>query len=175
MPSELVALRFSDEAALLAGVRAARADGDAIVDAYTPYPVHGLDAAMGLPRSRLPLAALAGGVAGLVSAMGFQFYVSAFDWPLNVGGKPVNSTLAFVPITFEITVLLAGLAITAAFFWRCRLFPGAHTIAPDAAVTLDAFVLVLEPHAARVAEGRTGHRLESRDAELVRECQEALQ
>jgi hypothetical protein len=143
MSSEVVAVRFSDEERLLDAVRAARADGFGIVDAYTPYPVHGLDAAMGLPRSRLPLVAFGAGLAGVVCAIGFQFYIAAIDWPLNVGGKPLNSTLAYLPIAFEITVLLAGLIVTAAFLFRCRLFPGARPVALDEAATLDGFVLVL--------------------------------
>jgi mono/diheme cytochrome c family protein len=143
MSSRLVATRFSSESALLEAVRIARADGAEIADVYTPYPVHGLDAALGLPRSRLPLVAFAAGTAGAVSALGFQFYTAVFDWPLDVGGKPMNSTLAFVPITFEITVLLAALTVTAAFLWRCRLFPGASTTPEHEAATLDAFVLVV--------------------------------
>lgn len=143
MSSRLVATRFSSEAALLDAVKAARADGATIADVYTPYPVHGLDAALGLPRSRLPLVALAAGIGGAVSAMGFQFYTAAFDWPLDVGGKPMNSALAFVPITFEITVLLSALAVTAAFFWRCRLFPGARVKEDHDPATLDAFMLVV--------------------------------
>src|SRR5262245_63400066 len=122
--SRLVATRFSSAEALLEAVRIARAEGAEIADAYTPYPVHGLDAALGLPRSRLPIVAFAAGVVGAISAIGFQFYAAAFDWPLNVGGKPANSTLAFVPITFEITVLVAALTVTAAFLWRCVVFPG---------------------------------------------------
>jgi mono/diheme cytochrome c family protein len=143
MASALVAARYASEAALLDAVKAAHAEGSDIVDVYTPYPVHGLDSALGLPRSRLPLVAFAAGLTGAVSAMAFQFYVAAFDWPLDVGGKPLNSALAFVPITFEITVLLAGLAVTGAFFLRCVLFPGAHPIRLDTAATLDAFVIVL--------------------------------
>src|SRR5258705_12823336 len=80
---------------------------------------------MGLRRSRLPYVTLVAGVVGLVTAILFQFYAAVFDWALNVGGKPDNSTLAFVPITFEITVLSAGLATAGAFFLRSGLFPGA--------------------------------------------------
>jgi mono/diheme cytochrome c family protein len=160
MSSRLVTARFSSEAALLDAVKRARADGVTIVDVYTPYPVHGMDAAIGLPRSRLPLVALAAGVAGAISAMGFQFYVAAFDWPLDVGGKPLNSALAFVPITFEITVLLAALAVTAAFFWRCRLFPGARATTGQDAMTVDAFTLVMripESSGAVTAQHRWTH------------------
>ena len=161
MANELVSVRFSDEAALLDAVRAARTYGLGIVDVYSPYPVHGLSAAMGLPRSRLPRVALGAGLTGVLSAMGFQFFAAAFDWPLDVGGKPLNSVLAFVPITFEITVLLAGLAVAAAFFVRCRLFPGVRPVALDEAATLDGFVLVLraaageqEPLGPRLAGSR---------------------
>jgi hypothetical protein len=154
MSSHFVAARFSDEVALLDAVKAARADGFGIVDAYSPYPVHGLEAAMGLPRSRLPRVAFGAGLAGVVFGLGFQFYIAALDWPLDVGGKPLNSALAFVPITFEIAVLLAGLAVTAAFFLRCRLFPGARPIALDEAATLEGFVLVLRTDAGERARLR---------------------
>ena len=143
MSSKLVAVRFADEGALLDAVKAARADGFTIVDVYSPYPVHGLEEAMGLRRSRLPQVAFGAGLAALVFGMGFQFYIAAFDWPLDVGGKPLNSALAFLPITFELTVLLAGLAVTAAFFLRCRLFPGARPIGLGEAATLEGFALVV--------------------------------
>jgi len=151
-------MRFADEERLLDAVRAARADGFAIVDAYTPYPVHGLDAAMGLPRSRLPLVAFGAGLAGVLFAIGFQFYIAAIDWPLNVGGKPLNSTLAYMPIAFEITVLLAGLAVTAAFLYRCRLFPGARPAAVDEAATLEGSCSCCARLAASTARSHRGGR-----------------
>src|SRR5678809_343603 len=102
--------RFRDADGLLAAVYAARDEGLTIQDVYTPCPVHGLEEAMGLRRSRLGFVTFAAGAVGLLAAMSFQFYAAVFDWTLNVGGKPNNSTLAFVPITFEITILFAGLA-----------------------------------------------------------------
>ncbi len=94
-PEYLVA-RFDDPRRLVSAVRAVRARGLRVYDVYTPHPVHHLDEAMGLTRSRLPLATLAGGVLGLVSALALELYVSVYDWPLNVGGKPDNSLLAFI-------------------------------------------------------------------------------
>jgi len=135
---------FTDETKLLASVRRLREKGFTIGDVLTPYAVHGLDDAMGLRRSRLPLVTFFAGLLGLTLAMGFQFYTSVFDWPLNVGGKPANSTLAFIPVTFELTVLIGGLATVLAFFLRSRLYPGAKALLLEKGVTNDRFVIVLE-------------------------------
>jgi hypothetical protein len=134
---------FSNEETLRRAARRLRDSGFHIYDAYTPYPVHGLSAVMGIRHSRLPLVALAGGIAGGVAALAMQFYMAVFDWPLNVGGKPPNSTLAFVPITFELTVLCAGLATAAAFLLRCRLAPGVGAAPFADGVTEDVFALAL--------------------------------
>jgi hypothetical protein len=81
----------------------------------------------------------------MMAAIGLQVWTSVVDWPINVGGKPANSGLAFLPITFELTVLLAGLSSAAAFLFRSRLYPAAplRHLAPG--VTDDTFVLVLTP------------------------------
>ena len=143
MPREYLVATFTDPAALVEAVRTIRAHGYKIYDVYTPCPVHGLDEAMGLRRSRLPYVSLAAGAAGLILAITFQFYAAVFDWSLNVGGKPDNSTLAFVPITFEITVLFAGLATATAFFARSGLFPGARATLAAPRVTDDRFAIAL--------------------------------
>ncbi|HEV7515416.1 MAG TPA: DUF3341 domain-containing protein [Thermoanaerobaculia bacterium] len=144
---------FGDETSLLAAVRLARARGLKVDDVFAPYPVHGLDDAMGLSRSRLPWITLAGALAGMVAAIALQVGTAVVDWPLDVGGKPANSGLAFLPITFELTVLLAGLASATAFVWRSQLV---HPLAPvrhlAPGVTDDTFVLVLTPASAH-AEG----------------------
>ena len=143
MPREYLLATFADPAALVDAVRTIRAHDYKIYDVYTPCPVHGLDEAMGLRRSRLPYVSLAAGAAGLILAIWCQFYAAVFDWSLNVGGKPDNSTLAFVPITFEITVLFAGLATAKAFFARSGLFPGARAALAGPRVTDDRFVIAL--------------------------------
>jgi hypothetical protein len=112
-PEFLVAM-FDDQRRLLGAVNAVRARGLRVYDVYSPHPVHRLDDALGIKRSRLPLATLAGGVLGLVTALALELYVSVYDWPLNVGGKPDNSMLAFIPVAFELTILCAGLATVAA-------------------------------------------------------------
>jgi ActD protein len=143
---------FGDEASLLSAVRLARERSLPIGDVYAPYPVHGLDEAMGLSRSRLGWVTLAGALAGMLGAIALQVGTAVVDWPLNVGGKPANSALAFLPITFELTVLLAGLSSAGAFLWRSRLHPLAPVRHLAPGVTDDTFVLVLQPTRAH-AEG----------------------
>ena len=135
---------FSDERKVLESVRSLRGEGFQIHDVFTPYVVHGLDDAMGIRRSRLGIVTFVAGLAGLFLSMGFQFWTSVFDWRINVGGKPDNSTLAFLPVAFEITVLMAGLTTVAAFFFRSRLFPGAKPLLFDRRTTDHLFAVVLE-------------------------------
>jgi hypothetical protein len=133
---------FDDERSLLAATTSARRAGIAIDDAYTPYAVHGLDEAMGVRRSRLTWVCFAAGLTGAASAIGFQIWTSAVSWRLNVGGKPFASIPAFIPVTFELTVLSAALTTAFFFFFRSRLYPG-RTAAPPPRVTDDRFVLVV--------------------------------
>jgi hypothetical protein len=139
----LLVARFDGETELLAAVRAAREGGFTVHDVFTPYAVHGLDEAMEAPRSRLPWITLAGALAGLAGAIFLQVWCAVIDWPLNVGGKPANSAPAFLPISFELTILLGGLATAGAFFWRSglgrRVLP--RMLAPD--ITDDSLVLAL--------------------------------
>ena len=134
---------FADEQALLDAVRAVRDRGLRVCEVYSPYPVPAIEEALALRPSRIPVVTLIGGVAGLVGTLAFEYYTAMFDWPLNVGGKPDNSLLAFIPIAFELTILSAGLATVAAFLLRCGLRPSRSTACADAAATDDVFALVL--------------------------------
>jgi hypothetical protein len=139
--SPLVAT-FTDESSLLRATRAAREAGVEIEDAFTPYAVHGLDEAMALRRSRLPWVCFAAGITGAALALSFQIWTSTSSWALNVGGKPFASFPAFVPVTFELTVLSAAMASALAFFVRSRLYPGKEAAAIPR-VTDDRFALVV--------------------------------
>jgi hypothetical protein len=143
MDSRFLVAVFSRPETLLRAVRPVRGEGFRVYDVHAPYPIHGLDSAMGLRRTRLPLVTLLAGLAGLSFAVLFQVYTTALDWPLNVGGKPDNSALAFVPVSFELTVLLAGVATAAAFFLRARLYPGKPPRLPAPGVTDHKFALVV--------------------------------
>ena len=144
MSRHLMIAVFARDAELLVAARAAREAGLRIVDAHTPYAVHGLADAMGLPPSRLSWVCFAAGATGAILKLWFELWTAVVDWPLNVGGKPHNSLPAFVPITFEVMVLFAGLATVAAFFIVARLWPGREAHVPIAGVTDDRFALIVE-------------------------------
>jgi len=135
---------FEREGDVLAATEACRKAGLKIVDVFTPYAVHGLDHAAGLAPSRLPWVCFALGLAGAAFKVWFEFWTSASSWPINVGGKPWNSLPAFVPVTFEVMVLFAGVSTVIAFLFVARLFPGRPAAVIDPAVTDDRFVLVVE-------------------------------
>lgn len=134
---------FEDEEHVLAATREARMRGYKIADVYTPYAVHGMDEAMGLRPTRLPWVSFSFGLAGALLKVWFEIWTTSINWPINVGGKPWNSLPAFVPITFEVMVLLAGLSTVFAFFWTRRLFPGKVPKMPMPEVTNHQFALVL--------------------------------
>jgi len=101
---------FDDPRALLRAAETARDSGFVKMDAYSPFPIHGLDEAIGFRKSRLPMIVLAGGITGALSGFFMQYYAWVISYPLNIGGKPPNSWPAFIPITFEMTVLFAALS-----------------------------------------------------------------
>lgn len=143
MPNKFVVATFSDPDDLLQAVRGVRAQSFSVYDVFAPYPIHHLDEAMGIRRTRLPWVTFIAGASALTFALCFQFYTSVLDWPLNVGGKPDNSTLAFIPICFELTVLIGGLSTVAALLFRSRMFPGKRERLAARGITNDKFALVL--------------------------------
>lgn len=143
MPTRTLTGIFAHESALIAAARAARGRGLTIEDAFTPFPVHGLEEAAGFPPSRLPIACFFLGLCGMTAAMSFQLWVSAVDWPVNIGGKSFTALPALVPIGFEVTVLAAALGTVAVFLARARLYPGRNDVLDCERVTDDRFALRL--------------------------------
>ena len=101
---------FEQPEHLIDAVRAARIAGYRKMDAYTPFPVHGLSDHLGFHKTRLPLIVLCGAVIGAVTGFAMQYYLSVIDYPINIGGRPLNSWPAFIVITFEMTILFGGLS-----------------------------------------------------------------
>ncbi len=135
---------YEHEADILGVTAAMREEGIPIVDVYTPYAVHGLDTTMGLKPSKLPWVCFVLALVGAAGKTWFEFWVSAIDWPINVGGKPWDSLPAFIPITFEVMVLCAGLSTVAAFLFSRRLFPGRVAKIPYEGITDNRFVMIVE-------------------------------
>lgn len=134
---------FENGHELIEGMKKVRAANYEQFDAFTPYPVHGLEAAQGLKRSPLPYVTFVAGLTGCTLGFLLEYWTSAVDWPLIVGGKPFNSWPAFVPIMFECTILFAGLCTVATMF----VFNGLPNIKRkvfDPAITRDRFALVIE-------------------------------
>ena len=105
-----VIAEFENPSDVVAAARRAYEEGYRRMDAYSPYPIEALSEAIGFHKSRLPLIVLIGGIVGGLGGYLMQFYMNAYDYALNVGGKPLHSWPAFIPITFETTVLGASLA-----------------------------------------------------------------
>jgi hypothetical protein len=102
---------FKDEPALCAAARRLRELGHDAVDAHSPYPIHGVDEALRLRRSPVPLIGLVGGVSGAIGGYLMQWWMNAVDFPINVANRPLHSPPANIPITFETGVLSAAIAI----------------------------------------------------------------
>ena len=108
-PIHGVMAEFAAPEVLLSAARHAYAAGYRKMDAYSPFPVEGLAEAIGFHKNRLPLIVLIGGLLGCAGGFYLQYWVSVIGYPLNVGGRPLNSWPAFIPVTFELTILLAAL------------------------------------------------------------------
>lgn len=141
-PGRGVLALYADPDSLLNAAAQAREHGFADLDAYTPYPVHGLSEALGIKKSWVPYVTLVMGLTGAALALWFECWTSAVDWPLNVGGKPFVSLPAFIPVTFEGGVLIAGTMTLTALLLACGL-PNWNASILDRDITNDRFALLI--------------------------------
>ena len=142
-----VMAEFDDPTAVVAATRRAYEEGYRRMDAYSPYPIEALSEAVGPHKERLPLIVLIGGIVGMLGGFGMQYYVAVINYPINVGGKPLFSWPAFIPITFETTVLGAAMAAIFGMLALNGLPEPYHPVfnAPNFALaTRDRFFLVIE-------------------------------
>ncbi len=169
-----VMAQFKTPGELLQAARRARENGYTAMDAYSPFPIEGLHEALGHRDTRLPLAVLIGGIVGGAGGFLMQEYAAVIGYPLNVGGRPLNSWPAFIPITFELTILLAGLTAAIAMIVLNGLPQPSHpvfTVPGFERAMSDRFFLCLEasgpgfdPRAARrFLEGLRPERVMSVD------------
>src|SRR5437763_7316668 len=135
---------FDDEAVLFPAVKQVRRAGYKIHDVYTPMPIHGLDAAMGLRETSLHTAGFIYGISGTCTALGFFSWALAYDWPLNFGGKPFFALPAWIPIIFELTVLFSAVGMVLTFCYLCQMAPFVRKHHFNLRSTDDQFTMAIE-------------------------------
>ena len=142
-----VMAEFDTPGGLLAATRRARSEGYRKMDAYSPFPNEELIEALGAHHSRLPLLVLIGGILGCLGGFGLQWWVNNIAYPMNIGGRPLTSWPAFIPVTFECTILLAGVTCVLGFFALCGLPQPYHpvfNVPRFSAASRDRFFLCIE-------------------------------
>ena len=161
---------FNNPSDLVAAARRTYEAGYRRINGYSPYPIEELSEAIGFTRSSLPLIVLIGGILGGLGGFFMQYWMEVIDYPLNVGGKPYNSWPAFIPITFECTVLLAAFAAVLGMLVLNKLPQPYHPVfnAPNFALaTRDRFFLVIEANDPRFSHDETTHFLNTVGASNV--------
>ena len=159
---------FATPDALLEAARRMRENGYTKMDACTPFPVHGIDRALGIPHSRLGYIVFAGGLTGFVAGILLQWWTGAVDYPLLVGGKPLFAFEPSIPIIFELTVLLSAFAAVGGMLALNRLPRLHHPLFELEAfhrVTNDRFFLAVEAADPKFRPDETKALLESLGAE----------
>ena len=135
---------YNDEEELKGAVSSARQAHHDIMDVLTPFPVHGLDPVLGLKESRLHYLGFIYGAVGALFGFGFMSWAVVSDWPILYGGKPYWPVPAYIPITFEMTVLFAAWGMTLTFYTICGLWPGVKADVLDNRITDDKFCLAFD-------------------------------
>lgn len=135
---------FDDEDILLKAVGKVRGAGVKIHEVYSPFPVHGLDEELGYKRSRLPIAAFMFGALGTTLALVMQVWMLGIDWPMIIGGKNHVALPDFVPVTFELTVLLAAFGMVGTFLVSSDLKPWKDPKLMDIRITDDKHIMAID-------------------------------
>lgn len=148
MATKIYKAIYDDDDVLMNAVKKIRSEKYHIEEVYTPFPVHGLDKAMGLADTRIAITSFMYGCLGLTVAIVMMNYIMIQDWPQDIGGKPSFSYLenmpAFVPIMFEMTVFFAAHLMVITFYLRSRMWPFKNAENPDIRTTDDHFLVEVE-------------------------------
>ena len=150
MSNKVVHAIYNDDDILMDAVKKTRAAHHQIEEVFTPFPVHGLDKAMGLEPTRLAICAFIYGCIGLAFGTWMMNYIMIQDWPQDIGGKPsfsyIENMPAFVPIMFEETVFFAAHLMVITFYMKSRLWPFKEAENPDVRTTDDHFLMEVAVH-----------------------------
>jgi len=166
---------FSTPEDLLAATKKAREAGYKHVEAYTPFPVEGLSEAVGFKWTAVPLLTLMGGVGGGLTGFGLQYWVAAITYPINIGGRPLNSWPAFIPVTFELTVLGASIFAVFGMLALNKLPQPYHpvfNVERFAQASTDKFFLCIEARDPKFDLAETSKFLQSLHAQHVNEVKD---
>ena len=147
IPERYVLAKFASSDALLEATRKVREAGHKDLDTHTPYPVHGIEKALGLGRPLIPTIVLGGAIAGAFIAYSMIYFMNVMDWPMNIGNRPPHGPPANIPITFELAVLLAGTSSFFGFFTLARLPRPYHPVFQSEAfraASIDGFFLSIK-------------------------------
>lgn len=150
MANKVIHALYNDDDILMMAVKKVRAAHYHIDEVYCPFPVHGLDKAMGLAPTRIAIAAFLYGIVGLSVAITMMNFIMIQDWPQDIGGKPSFSYLenmpSFVPVMFELTIFFAAHLMVITFYMRSKLWPFKKAENPDVRSTDDHFVMEISVH-----------------------------
>ena len=150
MSNKVIQALYNDDDVLMAAVKKVKAAHHHIEEIYCPFPVHGVDKAMGLAPTRIAITAFIYGCIGLGVSFVIMNYIMIQDWPQDIGGKPsfsyIENMPAFVPVMFELTVFFAAHLMVITFYLRSRLWPFKKAENPDVRTTDDHFLMEIEVH-----------------------------
>jgi len=150
MASKVIQAYYNDDDILMLAVKRVKAAHHHIEEVFTPFPVHGLDKAMGLAPTRIAITSFLYGCLGLTVAILMMNYMMIEDWPQDIGGKPsfhyIDNMPAFVPIMFEMTVFFAAHLMVITFYLRSRLWPFKEAENPDPRTTDALFLMEIGVH-----------------------------
>ena len=158
---------FDDEDVLVHSVEHIRSEGVKIHEVFTPFPVHGLDRALGYERSRIDIVAFLFGTLGLCLGITMIFSMMGLDWPMNIGGKPDVAPPIYIPVTFECTVLFTAYGMTLTFLAVSKLLPGLTPKMFDPRSTDDKFVVAIELDKNHLAHDKISQILKDNGASEV--------
>jgi hypothetical protein len=163
---------FSDEELVMRNIAPLRSKGVKIKDVISPFPIHGLDHALGLRRSRISICSFLYGMTGCGLAILMTWYMMISDWPMDIGGKPnfafYKNMPAFIPVIFESTIFCAAHGMVITFYLRSKLLPGVTAFCPDVRMTDDKIIMQVEVSDAE-SEAKASSLLKEYGAEEVKE------
>ncbi len=144
MSSKVIHALYNDDDVLMRAVKTVRAEHHHIEEVFTPYPIHGLEDVLGYKRSRLPVAAFLFGITGTSLALFMQIYMLVIDWPMIIGGKPYFAYMDFIPVAFELTVLVSAFGMVGTFMVQNDLKPHKKVRIFDKRSTDDKHIMAID-------------------------------